>query len=213
MHYIVLIWIYWLYGSIMSNKTTQMLQFDRIWMFDRPMLFMRELQISWFHPNISIQFIFLSNVSNSLYTHRCSLPRLLLTHALPFSFTHTPTHYISIGLLSHMVKLSPGVSLAHTLSIYPHPLFSYYYLWLFSLISVTNTLSLTRIRAHTIYPLAFSLTHGHTLSRGVSRTHTLYIPPSFLLLLSTTLFTNICHKTLFISHEYAHTQYIHWHSL
>ena len=124
MHYIVLIWKYWLYGSIMSNNTTQMLQFDRIWMFDRPMLFMRELQISWSHPNISIQFIFLSNVSNSLCTRRCTLPRLLLTHALSFSLTHTPTHYISIGLLSHTWSNSLPRCLSHTRSLYTPPPFS-----------------------------------------------------------------------------------------
>jgi hypothetical protein len=125
MHYIVLIWKYWLYGSVMSNNTTQMLQFDRIWMFDRPMLFMRELQISWSHLNISIQFIFLFNVFNSLCTRRCSLPWLLLTHALPFSLTNKPTHTISHLLISHTnaKSLTRCLSRTHTLYI-PTPQFS-----------------------------------------------------------------------------------------
>jgi hypothetical protein len=74
-----------------------------------------------------------------------------------------------------MLTLSPEVSHAHTLSISPS-LF-YYYLRLFSLISVTNTISLTCIRTHGLHwPPLYTY-----LCLGVSRTHTLFSPLSHAL--------------------------------
>jgi hypothetical protein len=67
----------------------------------------------------------------------------------------------------------------------------------------TRAIFLCHAYAHTLYiHRPFSLTHAHTLSRGVSHTHALYISHS-LLLLSMTLFTNLSHKHYF-SHMHAH---------
>ena len=121
-----------------------------------------ELQISWSHPNIWIQFISLINVYSSLL-------RVVS---------------LSIGGLSHMLthSLPRCLSRTHALDITLPP--SRNHLQLFSLTFITSTLLLqTYTRTILIDPFYIHgpayVSHVRTLSLRLSLTH--YLTPLFLI--------------------------------